>query len=134
MHAFRGQWNVEELFRPAKKGGVVSWGPSHQWADGSLRVHTFATVIGLTLVSLARLAAGTKRSAKGLMKTLAEREATKIRVREKKRGRPATIVLAPDLTAEQRKLVKLFDLGEWMPLLLSSRYQSAPNADAKRAA
>ena len=25
--AFRGQWNVEELFRRAKKGGVVSWGP-----------------------------------------------------------------------------------------------------------
>src|SRR6266446_8254343 len=35
VHAFRGQWNVEELFRRAKKGGVVSWGPSHQWADAS---------------------------------------------------------------------------------------------------
>ena len=30
VHAFRGQWNVEELFRRAKKGGVVPWGPSHQ--------------------------------------------------------------------------------------------------------
>jgi len=27
VYAFRGQWNVEELFRRAKKGGVVSWGP-----------------------------------------------------------------------------------------------------------
>ena len=27
VHAFRGQWNVEELFRRAKKGGVVPWGP-----------------------------------------------------------------------------------------------------------
>jgi hypothetical protein len=26
VHAFRGQWNVEELFRRAKKGGVVAWG------------------------------------------------------------------------------------------------------------
>ena len=43
VHAFRGQWNVEELFRRAKKGGVVPWGPSHQWADGSLRLHTFAS-------------------------------------------------------------------------------------------
>src|SRR5213593_1142200 len=33
VHAFRGQWNVEELFRRAKKGGVVPWGPSHQWVD-----------------------------------------------------------------------------------------------------
>ena len=50
VHAFRGQWNVEELFRRAKKGGIAPWGPSHQWADNSLRLHTFATVIGLTLV------------------------------------------------------------------------------------
>jgi hypothetical protein len=65
VHAFRGQWNVEELFRRAKKGGVVPWGPSHQWADGSLRLHTFATVIGLTLVSLARVALGSGKSARG---------------------------------------------------------------------
>jgi hypothetical protein len=39
VHAFRGQWNVEELFRRAKKGGVVPRGPSHQWADSSLRLH-----------------------------------------------------------------------------------------------
>jgi transposase len=56
VHAFRGQWNVEELFRRSKKGGVVPWGPSHQWADGSLRLHTFATVLGLMLVSLAKIA------------------------------------------------------------------------------
>ena len=61
VHAFRGQWNVEELFRRAKKGGVVPWGPSHQWADGSLRLHTFATVLGLMLVSLAKIALGNGR-------------------------------------------------------------------------
>src|ERR1700691_2154570 len=63
VHAFRGQWNVEELFRRSKKGGVVSWGPSHQWADSSLRLHTFATVIGLMLVSLVRLTLGSRTSA-----------------------------------------------------------------------
>ena len=26
VHAFRGQWNVEELFRRAKKGGIAPWG------------------------------------------------------------------------------------------------------------
>ena len=125
---------MEELFRRAKKGGVVSWGPSHQWADTSLRVHTFATVIGLALVSLARLAAGTKRSAKSMMKTLAEIEATKVKIRESKRGRRPTVVLAPELSAEQRKLVKLFDLGKWMPALLSSRNERASNTDGKRVA
>ena len=63
VHAFRGQWNVEELFRRAKKGGIAPWGPSHQWADHSLRLHTFATVIGLTLVSLVRLTLGNRKSA-----------------------------------------------------------------------
>jgi len=33
VHAFRGQWNVEELFRRAKKGGIAPWGPSFQHAD-----------------------------------------------------------------------------------------------------
>src|SRR5438477_1029242 len=88
---FRGQWNVEELFRRAKKGGVAPWGPSHQWADSSLRLHTFATVIGLTLVSLVRLALDTRTSAQSMMKTLAEVKATLVRVRTKERGRRATV-------------------------------------------
>lgn len=37
---------------------MVPWGPSHHWTDPSLRLHTFATVVGLALVSLARLALG----------------------------------------------------------------------------
>ena len=128
-YAFRGQWNVEELFRRAKKGGVAPWGPSHQWADNSLRLHTFATVIGLTLVSLVRLALGTRKSAHSMMKALAEVKATLVRVRAKERGRRATVMLAPDLTAEQRKSVKTFELGRWMPILLSSRRPSASKPD-----
>lgn len=120
VHAFRGQWNVEELFRRAKKGGVVPWGPSHQWADNSLRLHTFATVIGLMLVSLVRLKFGARKSVKSLMKTLSEVKATLVRVRTKTQGRRPTAMLAPDLSAEQRKAVKAFDLGRWMPTLLSS--------------
>src|SRR6266704_6944599 len=83
VHAFRGQWNVEELFRRAKKGGVAPWGPSHQWADNSLRLHTFATVIGLMLVSLARLALGTRKSARSMMKRLSVVEASLVHVLRK---------------------------------------------------
>ncbi len=89
VHAFRGQWNVEELFRRAKKGGIAPWGPSHQWADPSLRLHTFATVIGLTLVSLVRLTLGNRKSAQTTMKTLSEVKATMVRVRTKELGRRA---------------------------------------------
>jgi transposase len=134
VYAFRGQWNVEEVFRRAKKGGIVPWGPSHQWADSSLRVHTFATVIGLTLVSLVRLALGTRQSALGMMKTLAEVRATLVRVRTQERGRRPTVLLAPDLNAEQRKAVKTFELQRWMPGLLSSISTDASGASAEPAA
>lgn len=134
IHAFRGQWNVEELFRRAKKGGLVPWGPSHQWADSSLRLHTFATVIGLTLASLSRVALGTGKSALSVMKTLAGVAATMVQVRTKERGRRATVLLAPELTAEQRKAVRTFDLGRWMPALLSSMDGSESNPSVGRMA
>jgi transposase len=130
VYAFRGQWNVEEVFRRAKKGGLVPWGPSYQWADSSLRLHTFATVIGLTLVSLAGLALGTRQSALRMMKTLAEVQATLVRVRTQGRGRRPTVLLAPDLSAEQRKAVKRFELERWIPGLLSSMNQDASRASA----
>jgi hypothetical protein len=132
--AFRGQWNVEELFRRAKKGGVAPWGPSHQWSDNSLRLHTFATVIGLELVSLARLAIGTQASARGMMKTLSGIEATLVRLRTKQRGRPATVFLAPDLSREQQTSVRIFELARWMPALLSSSIETASQPDRRPAA
>lgn len=119
VHAFRGQWNVEELFRRAKKGGVVPWGPSHQWADGSLRLHTFATVLGLLLVSLAKIALGTDVSVRQTMKSLAEIRATLVRTTSGGAGRRPTVMLAPELTTEQRRAVRVFDLERWFPTLLS---------------
>lgn len=119
--AFRGQWNVEEIFRRSKKGGVVPWGPSHQWADASLRVHTFATVLGLMLVSLARLALGTKSSARLTMKTLGEIEATQVRTTTGGMGRRPTWLIAPDITPWHRRAIETFELGRWMPELLSAR-------------
>ena len=119
VHAFRGQWNVEELFRRAKKGGVVPWGPSHQWADGSIRLHTFATVLGLMLVSLAKIALGTGDSALAMMGDLAGIRATLVRTTSGGKGRRATVMLAPELNAQQRRAVNVFELERWMPTLLS---------------
>jgi transposase len=119
VHAFRGQWNVEELFRRAKKGGLVPWGPSYQWTDGSIRLHTFATVLGLMLVSLAKIALGTNVSAAHMMRSLAGIRATLVRTTTGGPGRRATVMLAPELTAEQRRAVKPFALERWFPTLLS---------------
>jgi hypothetical protein len=128
VYAFRGQWKVEELFRRAKKGGVVPWGPSYQWADGSLRLHTFATVLGLTLVSLAKLALGTSGSATSMLKSLADVRATLVRTTTGGAGRRPTVMLAPELTAEQRRAVKVFDLERWFPTILSSMTTRPPQA------
>jgi len=120
VHAFRGQWNVEELFRRAKKGGIVPWGPSHQWSDGALRLHTFATVLGLMLVSLARLAFGTDASTRAMMASLGGIRATLVRTATGARGRRPTILLAPELTAEQRRAARFFELDRWLPGISSS--------------
>jgi transposase len=119
VHAFRGQWNVEELFRRAKKGGIAPWGPSFQHADGSLRLHTFATVIGLMLVSLVRIALDTDESVRKMMEALAEIRATLVRTTTGGIGRRPTVALAPELTTQQRRAVKVFELARWMPSLVS---------------
>jgi transposase len=134
VHAFRGQWNIEELFRRAKKGGVVAWGPSHQWADNSLRLHTFATVIGLMLVSLVHLTLGARKSARSTMKTLSEVNATLVQVHSNERGRRPTVMLAPELTPERRKAARIFDLGRWMPRILSSSNPTESNPSVVPAA
>lgn len=126
VHGFRGQWNVEEMFRRAKGGGVVPWGPSFQWADSSLRLHTFAAVIGLVLVSLARIALGTSVSARAMMETLAGIRATLLRTQLPGKGRPPTILVAPALTPVQRQAVKLFELEQWMPSLASCMHVRSP--------
>ena len=126
VYAFRGQWNVEELFRRAKKGGVVPWGPSHQWADGSLRLHTFATVLGLMLVSLARIALAPDASARRMMGSLEadSRQRWCARQLEVRVAGP-TVMLAPELTAEQRRAVKVFELERWFPNISSSPVRPA---------
>ena len=126
VYAFRGQWNVEELFRRAKKGGVVPWGPSHQWADGSLRLHTFATVLGLMLVSLAKIALRTDASARRMMEGLAEIKVTLVKTKTGAAGRRPTAMLAPELATEQRRAVKIFELQRWAPSFVSCMI-SKPN-------
>jgi hypothetical protein len=120
VHAFRGQWNVEELFRRSKKGGLVPWGPSYQWADASLQLHTFATVLGLTLVALAKLSLGTKQSASVFLHELAQINATLVRTDTGQKGRRPTVMLPPALSPAQRKAVRIFELGRWMPSLSST--------------
>lgn len=117
VSAAHGQWKVEELFRRSKKGAVVPWGPSHLWADSSLRLHTFATVVGLTLVSLVRVALAPETSALRMMENLREVRTTLVRTRSGSIGRPVTVMLVPERSEEQQRFVEVFDLARWLPAL-----------------
>lgn len=131
--AFRGQWKVEELFRRTKRGAIAPWGPSWQRNDASLRLHTFCTVVGLMLVSLARVAFAPETSALTMMNSLREVRATLLRARTGQTGRPATVMVAPELTSEQSRMVEVFELGRWLPGLVSSR-QGRAGKPRKKAA
>lgn len=131
VRAFRGQWNIEELFRRSKKGGLVPWGPSFQWADSSLRLHTFATVLGLTMVALAKLELNPKKSAPAMMRELADINATLVRTNTGQKGRRPTVMLPPDLSAAQQKAVQVFELARWMPALSSTMNQPTDSPSEK---
>lgn len=89
------------------------------------RLHTFASVIGLMLVSLARLAMKTDLSARRLMESLGQIEATLVRTAGRGMGRRPTVHLAPQLDDVQRRAVKVFDLARWLPGLSSARQRRA---------
>ena len=76
-------------------------------------------MLGLTLVSLAKIALNTEGSASAMMRSLAGIRATLVRTTTGSGGRRPTAMLAPELTAEQRRAVKVFQLDRWFPTLLS---------------
>ncbi|MCC6344181.1 MAG: hypothetical protein IT166_18405 [Bryobacterales bacterium] len=94
-----------------------------------MRLHAFATVVGLMLVSLMRVALGTSQSARGMMRRLGEIEATTVRVRTKNQGRREGVLIPPELKVEQRRWVEKMELGRWMPAILSSSAASPPRDD-----
>jgi hypothetical protein len=48
-----------------------------------------------------------------------EIRATLVRTATGKAGRRPTVMVAPELTTEQRRAVKVFDLERWFPTILS---------------
>lgn len=124
VRAFRSQWHVERSFRRLKRGDVSPWGPSYQWTNDSLRAHTFATVLGLQLATLAALRmqkAGMRLSVKESMNVLADIKLTVLRERPEGRGRPRDVLVAPRMEQRDRKLVGIFALDRWSPLISATQ-------------
>jgi len=76
-------------------------------------------MVGLMLVSLARIALATDASTRQMQESLADIKATLVRTTTGGPGRRPTVMLAPELSAEQRRAVKVFELDRWFPSILS---------------
>ena len=72
------------------------------------------------LVSLASIALAPDLYARRMLESLAEINVTLVRTTTGGPGRRPTVMLAPELTAEQRRAVKVFELDKWFPALLLS--------------
>ena len=72
------------------------------------------------LVALARVALGTRQSARAMMTELGDIQATLARTKTGAQGRRPTVLIPPELSAAQRKAVKTFELVRWMPTLSST--------------
>jgi len=122
VSAFRGQWTVEELFRRAKieRGRAVGtlasmdgWGATPAHLRHCSR--TDARKSGETGVQSRRVGP----SNHGIPEYRRDVRAILVRIAAGKAGRRPTVMLAPELTAQQRRAVKVFDLERWFPTILS---------------
>lgn len=137
VRTFRSQWKVERAFRRMKRGAVAPWGPSYQWTDESLRAHTFATVLGLQLATLAKLKlerAGIKRTTKGTMKLLGAIKLTRLRVRSDGPGRPREILVPAQLEVDAQKAAAAFGIEQWTSVFSATSRDGAKTRQTRRAA
>lgn len=137
VRTFRSQWKVERAFRRMKRGAVSPWGPSYQWTDDSLRAHTFATVLGLQLATLAKLKldrAGIKRTTKGTITLLGGIRLTRLRVRSDGPGRPREILVPAQLDADARKAAAAFGIDQWTPVFSATAHDRGKPRQKRRAA
>jgi transposase len=49
--AYRGQQQVEKVFRGLKDGDWLGWGPMYHWTDSKIRVHAFYCMLGISLLN-----------------------------------------------------------------------------------
>ena len=137
VRAFRSQWHVERAFRRMKRGAVSVWGPSYQWTDDSIRAHTFATVLGLMLATLARhrlAQAGIRLPTRRALALLRSIKLTHLVARAEGRGGPRDVFIPPPLSEPARRAVAVFHLDRWTALFSTTRgAQPSPRIDSASA-
>jgi transposase len=116
--AYRSQSGVEDGFRQLKDPHVVSFSPMHHWTDQKIRVHTFYTVLALTIAHLMRRTAehaGLHLSVRELLAELAAIGETVLLYHDGSKGRPRAQRLLTDMNTTQHQLADLFTIHRYAP-------------------
>jgi transposase len=114
---YRSQSEAEFSFRQLKDPRVVSFSPMHHWTEHNIRVHTFTCVLALQLAHLMRRQAdraGLHLSVRELLSQLAGIGET-VLIYPSTGGRPRARRMTTEISADQRKLHELFELGRRAP-------------------
>ena len=114
---YRSQSEAEFSFRQLKDPRVVSFSPMHHWTEHNIRVHTFTCVLALQLAHLMRRQAGRAGlhlSVRELLSQLAGIGET-VLIYPSTGGRPKARRMTTEISADQRKLHELFELGRRAP-------------------
>lgn len=114
---YRSQSEAEFSFRQMKDTHVVSFSPMHHWTDHNIRVHVFTCVLALQIAHLMRYRAhqhGLNLSVRELLSQLTGIEET-VLLYPSTGGRPKARRMTTELTGNQPKLHKIFNLDRWTP-------------------
>jgi transposase len=116
--AYRSQAEAESGFRQLKDPHAVSFSPMHHWTDQKIRVHTFYTVLALSIAHLMRRTtehAGLHLSVRELLGELAGIGETVLLYHDGGKGRPRAQRLLTDMTETQHQLANLFNIHHYAP-------------------
>jgi transposase len=116
--AYRSQSGVEAGFRQLKDPHAVSFSPMHHWTDQKIRVHTFYTVLALTIAHLMRRTAehaGLHLSVRELLGELSGIGETVLLYHDGGKGRPRAQRLLTDMNPTQHQLAELFGIHHYAP-------------------
>ena len=109
--AYRGQSEVEQVFRFFKDDEHLHWQPMFHWTDSKILVHGFYCVLGYLLLAVLRhqlTESGLKLSFESLLETLSGMQETTLFYPTG--GPPATSVVYTRLSAAQKKIVEMLSL------------------------
>jgi transposase len=116
VHAYWGQYHIEEAFKRMKNPHFVSWRPLHHWTNQKIRVHAFYCVLALLLSSLLRRTLAQKGIDLSIVKILDTLSKVKetVLLYPGPRGTARPVTQLTSLTALEKQIFDALDLKRFL--------------------